>query len=407
MAQYKYLGHSAQGEAIKGTLEAPTTAAVAAQLLGRGVTPVQIEAVPISEDYIKKLNILFGAHKVSKVDIVMFCRQMYTITKAGIPLTRGIRGLSASIRHEYFREVLLDVIERLEAGTSLSIAMRNHPKVFNDLFVSMINVGENSGKLDEIFKQIAFYIERDEETKKRIKSAMRYPSFVMMALLAAIVVVNIFVIPAFADMFATFKAELPLVTKILIFTSKIFINYWWALILAFGSVIGGTVYYLKTPEGAQSWGRYKLKMPVVGGLIDRASMARYARSFSLMLRAGVPITQALNLCAASIDNPYLERKILKIREGIERGDSLMRTHLHSKMFTPLVLQMVAVGEESGQVEELLAEVAEFYEREVDYDLKTLTDKIEPILIVIMAVFVAILALGIFLPMWSMFEVQKR
>lgn len=406
MAQFKYVGHSAQGESIKGTLEATNQSAVAAQLMGRGVTPVQIEEVPIAEDYLKKIHILFGSQKVSSVDIVMFCRQMYTITKSGIPLTRGIRGLSASIRHEYFREVLLDVVDRLEAGTGLSVAMRNHPKVFNDLFVSMINVGENSGKLDEIFKQIGFYIERDEETKKRIKSAMRYPSFVMLALAIAVTVVNIFVVPAFSDMFATFGAELPMVTKILLFTSNMFINYWWALILVVGTVIGGTLYYLHTPQGAQNWGRYKLKMPIVGDLIDRASMARYARSFSLMLRAGVPITQALSLCSASIDNPYLEKKILKIREGIERGDSLMRTHLHSKMFTPLVLQMVAVGEESGQVEELLGEVAEFYEREVDYDLKTLTDKIEPILIVIMAVFVAILALGIFLPMWSMFEVQK-
>lgn len=406
MPHFKYMGHSAQGEAIKGTLEAPSQSAVAAQLIGRGVTPVQIDEVPITEDYLKKISVFFGANKVSPVDIVMFCRQMYTITKSGIPLTRGIRGLSASVRHEHFREVLLDVVDRLEAGTGLSMSMRNHPKVFNGLFVSMINVGENSGKLDEIFKQIGFYIERDEETKKRIKSAMRYPSFVMMALAAAIVVVNIFVVPAFSEMFATFNAELPMVTKILIFTSKVFIHYWWVLILVCGSSIGGVMYYLSTPEGAQNWGRYKLKMPIVGDLVSRASMARYARSFSLMLRAGVPITQALNLCAASIDNPYLEKKILKIREGIERGDSLMRTHLHSEMFTPLVLQMVAVGEESGQVEELLGEVAEFYEREVDYDLKTLTDKIEPILIVIMAVFVAVLALGIFLPMWSMFEVQQ-
>ena len=153
------------------------------------------------------------------------------------------------------------------------------------------------------------------------------------------------------------------------------------------------------------WGRQKLRLPIIGGLIDRASMARYARSFSLMLGAGVPVNQALSLCGSAIDNLYLQEKINKIREGIERGDSLLRTHYQAEMFTPLVLQMIAVGEESGQVENLLKEVAEFYEREVDYDLKTLTDRIEPILIVVMAGFVAVLALGIMLPMWSMYEVQ--
>lgn len=406
MAQYKFQGHSSQGQAVNGQVEAVNAQAVAGQLAGRGITPVKIEEVPKSEDYLKKINVLLGSEKVSAVDLIMFCRQMYTISKAGIPLTRGIRGLSASLKHEHFQHVLNEVVDRLEAGTSLSAAMKNYPKIFDELFVSMINVGESSGKLEEVFLQIGFYIERDEETKKRIKSAMRYPSFVSLALIAAVTTVNIFVVPAFADMFAQFGAELPIVTRLLIGSSNIFVNYWHILLIV---SIGGTVgliHYINTKEGALKWGQYKLRMPIVGDLIDRASMARYARSFSLMLRAGVPITQSLNLCAAAIDNPYLEQKILKIKEGIERGESLMRTHLQSEMFTPLVLQMVSVGEESGQVEELLSEVAEFYEREVDYDLKTLTDRIEPILIVSMAIFVAILALGIFLPMWSMFEVRS-
>ncbi len=406
MTQFRFQGHSTQGQKVNGQIDAATATAVAGQLIGRGITPVKIEEVPFTEDYLKKINAFLGAEKVASVDLIMFCRQMYTITKSGIPLTRGIRGLAASIRHEHFRDVLNEIVERLEAGTGLSVAMKAHPKVFNELFVSMINVGESSGKLDEIFKQIGFYIERDEETKKRIKSAMRYPTFVSLALVAAVTTVNIMVVPAFADMFAKFDAELPIVTKILIGSSNLFVNYWYVMLAVAVCSIVGSMYYLRTEEGALKWGEWKLRMPVVGDLIDRASMARYARSFSLMLGAGVPITQSLNLCSAAIDNPFLEQKILRIREGIERGESLMRTHLHSAMFTPLVLQMVAVGEESGQVEELLADVAEFYEREVDYDLKTLTDRIEPILIITMAIFVAILALGIFLPMWSMFEVRS-
>jgi len=407
MAQYRYTGRANRGQAVSGMIEASSVDAVAAQLVGRGVTPTKIEEAGAHESFIKQLNVLLGANKVNSVELVMFCRQMYTITKAGIPLTRGLRGLSASIRHEHFRDVLNDLADRLEAGSELSQAMRHHSDVFDNLFVNMVAVGESSGKMEDIFRQIGFYIERDEETRKRIKSAMRYPSFVMMALAIAITVINIFVIPAFAELFKKFNAELPFVTRILIGFSNFFINYWpWIL----ATLIGGSIaliQYLKTEQGALQWGRNRMRLPIVGELIGRASMARYARSFSLMLAAGVPIIQSLRLCAAAIDNPWLAQKINGIREGISRGDSLIRTHMAAEMFTPLVLQMIAVGEESGQVETLLQEVAEFYEREVDYDLKTLTDRIEPILIVVMAAFVLILALGIFLPMWNLYDVQTH
>jgi len=406
MTLYKFEGRSTQGQVVSGQIEANNQDAVATRLVAQGTTPTRIEEVSRGASIVKEIDRMLGAERVPDVDLIMFCRQMFTISKAGIPLTRGMRGLAASIRHEHFRDVLTDIAERLEAGSSLSLAMRAHPKVFSDLFVSMISVGESSGKLDEVFRQIGFYIERDEETKKRVKSALRYPSFVMVALVAAMVTINIFVVPAFADLFAKFNADLPIVTRILIATSNLFVNYWPYMIgvCVLGVVV--LVRYLKTADGAIKWGRLKLRLPVVGNIIQRASMARYSRSFSLMLKAGVPITQSLSLCAEAIDNPYLRAKILKIREGISRGESLMRTHLQADMLTPLVLQMIAVGEESGQVEELLSEVAEFYEREVDYDLNTLTDRIEPILIVVMAVFVTILALGIFLPMWNLYDVQK-
>lgn len=405
MSKYRYSGRSKQGQVLTGEMEAATIDAVASALIGRGITPVKIEPFSAASSYMRQLNSLLGADKVGTNDLIMFCRQMYTITKSGIPLTRGIRGLGASIRHEHFRDVLGDVAERLEAGVGLSQAMRHHPKVFNSLFVSMIAVGETTGNLDEIFRQIGFYLERDEETRKRIKQATRYPSFVCGAIVLAMAAVNIWVVPAFADMFAKFDADLPVVTRILIFTSNLFVNHWLLMLVAVAGCVGGAYYYLSTPEGALMWGKKRLTMPLVGELIERATMARYARSFGLMLRAGVPVNQALALCAAAIDNPYIAAKIQQIRQSIERGESLLRTHLQAELFTPLVLQMIAVGEESGQVEALLTEVAEFYEREVDYDLKTLTDRIEPILIIVMAAFVALLAVGIFLPMWSMYEVQ--
>lgn len=406
MTSFTYQGRNNQGQLVEGRLDGASADVIANQLMSRSITPISIVAVKEASSVDKQLAKFFGAEKVETVELIMFSRQMYTITKSGIPLVRGLRGLAASIKHAHFQMVLNDVADSLETGVGLSVALSRHPKVFNHLFVSMINVGESSGNLEQVFLQMAYYMERDEETRKRIKSATRYPMFVMIALAIAITVVNVAVIPKFAAMFAQFKAPLPLVTKILIGTSHVFVNYWWLLLILVGGAVGCLVWYLKTPQGAQFWGRKKLRLPIVGDIIDRASMARYTRSFGLMLRAGVPLNFALTLCARAIDNPYLAQKIDAIRRGVERGDSLIRTHAAAQMFSPLVLQMIAVGEESGQVEQLLTDVAEFYEREVDYDLKTLSDKIEPILIVIMAVFVTILALGIFLPMWDMYEVQK-
>lgn len=406
MPTFEYQGRSAQGQLAKGQMDAPNTDAAASALLEQGITPVNIRQLAAASKTNVDISALLGGNKVKIIDLIMFCRQMYTITKSGIPLVRGIRGLAAGLKHLEFQRVLNDVAQRLEGGSALSPAMGKHPKVFNNLFVSMINVGESTGSLDQVFSQMAFYMERDEETRKSIKSATRYPTFVIIALAIAVTVVNVAVIPKFADMFKQFNAELPLVTKILIGTSHVFVNYWWALLIVLGATVSGIWYYLSTPQGAIFWGQKKLRLPVIGSIIDRASMARYARSFSLMLRAGVPLNQALTLCARAIDNPYLAMKIERIRRGIERGDSLLRTHVQAEMLTPLVLQMIAVGEESGKVEELLAEVADFYEREVDYDLKKLSDSIEPILIIFMAGFVTVLALGIFLPMWDMYNVQK-
>ena len=406
MPTFKFFGRTAQGQAITGSLDAATADAVASQLQARGVIPVNIGEVTMAASASRQLSVLFGKDTVKTVELIMFCRQMLTITKSGIPLVRGIRGLAASIRHETFRDVLNDISDRLESGMTLSASMAKHPQVFNHLFVSMINVGESSGKLEAVFRQLSFYLARDEETRKSIKSAVRYPSFVVTALAIAVSVVNVFVIPKFAAIFEKYDAPLPLVTKILMGMSHMFIHYWWALLFAVAVIFGGAYAFLRNPKGAKIWGQKKLKLPLVGETISRAMMARYSRSFALMLSAGGPVNQALTLCSRAIDNPYLEEKIDGIRRGVERGDSLIRTNVATDLFSPLVLQMIAVGEESGQVEQLLEEVADFYEREVDYDLKTLSAKIEPILIVVMAVFVTILALGIFLPMWDMYSVQS-
>lgn len=406
MAIYEFKGRNVEGRLITGQLDASSQDAAVNQLIGRGVTPVEIkefiEQLSLSEKFARATN----RGRVETVELIMFCRQMHTITRAGIPLVKGLRGLSASLRNYAFQQALNDIVERLEAGVELSTAMRAHPKIFQNLFVSLVSVGENSGRLDLVFKQLSEYMERDLATMKSIKTALRYPSFVLIAITIAIVIINVKVIPAFAGMFAKFGAQLPLPTRILIGISDFFVNYWMYVFAVIVALVVWTYHYVNTPEGSRVWGRKKLRLIVVGDIIERASLARYARSFGLMLNAGLPLSNALELSARAVDNPYLGDKIRGIRAGVERGEGLYQTHLVSGMFTPLVLQMISVGEESGQVDALLAEVATFYESEVEYDVKQLSDRIEPIMIVIMAGFVTVLALGIFLPMWDMYNIQK-
>lgn len=406
MAIYEFKGRNAEGRLIAGQVDASSQDAAVNQLLGRGITPVDIsefiEQLSFSERFARATN----RGRVEKVELIMFCRQMHTITRAGIPLVKGLRGLSASLRNYAFQQALNDVVERLEAGIELSTAMRAHPKIFDNLFVSLVSVGENSGRLDLVFKQLSEYMERDLATIKSIKTALRYPSFVLIAISIAIVVINVKVIPAFANLFSTFGADLPLPTRILIGISDFFVDFWLYLLVFISASVAWIYHYIRTPEGSRVWGRKKLRLIIVGDIIERASLARYARSFGLMLNAGLPLSNALELSARAVDNPYLGDKIRGIRAGVERGEGLFQTHLLSGMFTPLVLQMISVGEESGQIDSLLAEVAAFYESEVEYDVKQLSDRIEPIMIVIMAGFVTILALGIFLPMWDMYSIQK-
>ncbi|MEX1032455.1 MAG: type II secretion system F family protein [Cellvibrionaceae bacterium] len=405
MSHFVYKGRNEQGQLVSGQLNASSAEGAAMQLSNLGLIPVSLQAADergsAVDDFLEKL----GQRKVDAPELIMFCRQMYTVAKAGIPLIGGLRGLAASVKHPVLRRTLTDVASDLESGMGLSASLGAHPAVFNSLFVSIVHVGEDSGRLDEAFLQLSEYLERDLATRKGIKAALRYPTFVVAAIAIAVAIINVKVIPAFASMFEKFGADLPLPTRILIGTSDVFVNYWpHMLVLTIAGVVAWRE-YLKSEPGQRFWGEAKLKIPVVGDIIERGSMARYSRSFAMMLRSGVPLPTALELCSRVMDNLFLAEKIRNIRNGIERGDSLLRTHTASGMFTPLVLQMIGVGEESGQVDELLGEVAGYYEREVDYDIESLSSKIEPILIVVMAAFVLVLALGIFLPMWGMYDIQ--
>ena len=407
MATFRYSGRNAEGAKVAGIVDGNSAEAVASELLGQSITPLTIEAQNAADaDVFAALGEKLRRKHVDLDELIIFCRQMYSLAKAGVPIIRAIAGLGESNRNLYFREVLQKVRSDLEGGVSMAVALNAHPKVFGTLFVSMISVGENTGQLDQAFRQLASYLELERETRKRIKQATRYPLFVLSAMAVALTVINLFVIPAFSKVFAQFQAQLPLPTRILIATSQFFQDYWWLLALLLGGSLYAFFKWIETEAGALKWDQLKLRLPIVGGIFERIALARFTRTFAMMYKAGVPLLQTLSINSASVGNKYIGQAILGMRESVERGEALTRSASASGLFTPLVLQMMAVGEETGALDDLFVEVADFYEQEVDYDLKQLADAIEPILIVAMGVMVLILALGVFLPMWELASAAK-
>ncbi|HFQ5437872.1 TPA: type II secretion system F family protein [Vibrio vulnificus] len=405
MATFHYQGRTLDGNKANGQIDAVTSEAAAEQLMNRGIIPVSITQGKTGSGLDFDLNALF-APAVPLEILVLFCRQLYSLTKAGVPLLRSMRGLVQNCENKQLKAALEEVVAELTNGRSLSASMQLHSKVFSPLFVSMIHVGENTGRLDQALLQLANYYEQELETRKRIKTAMRYPTFVISFIVVAMFILNVKVIPQFASMFSRFGVDLPLPTRILIGMSEFFVNYW---VLLAGFIVGlifGFKAWVATADGRERWDKWRLKLPVVGGVVNRAQLSRFSRTFALMLKAGVPLNQSLALSAEAMGNRYLELKILKMKADIEAGSQVSVTAINSGIFTPLVIQMISVGEETGRIDELLMEVADFYDREVDYDLKTLTARIEPILLVIVAGMVLVLALGIFLPMWGMLDVIK-
>ncbi|HEY3699742.1 MAG TPA: type II secretion system F family protein [Spongiibacteraceae bacterium] len=403
MAMFAYRGRNAQGALVDGNIEAANAGAAATRLSGDGIIPLAIDEkreAASGGDSNSALKQLFK-RKVDLPDLIMFSRQMYSLSRAGVPILRAFISLADSAANPELGKVLRTVGEDLASGQNLATAMAKHEAVFSSFYVSMVHVGENTGLLDAVFSQLAEHLERDLETRKRIASAFRYPTFVLIAISVAIAIINLMVIPAFAKIFASFHAQLPLATRILLGTSNFFTTYWPLLTVAIIAGTFGWRRYIATEKGRLFWDGKKLRIPLIGSIVHRALLGRFARSFATMSRAGVQLTTALNVVSHVVDNAFVGEKIRGMSAGIERGESITRNAAATNMFSDLVLQMLAVGEETGAIDELLEEVADFYDREVDYDLKRLSDRIEPLMIVFVGFLVLILALGVFLPMWDM------
>ncbi len=404
MSVFSYKGRDTHGELVRGTIEGADSGVVADQLSSNGIIPIEIVMQGVESFAAHKGASLWkrlNTKKIEPLDLMWFSRQMYSLLKSGVPIMRALAGLQESSHNPTFAAMLQSLRESLDSGRELSMAMRLHPDVFSPFYISMVQVGEMTGMLDQIFLRLYEHLEFEKEMNENIRGAMRYPIFVMIAMAIAVVIVNIFVIPAFVKVFEGFHTELPLMTRILIAFSNFLVTFWPLLLaMLIGGVIGFRA-YVATPLGKYKWDKNKFRIPIAGKIILKGTLARFARSLALAFKSGIPVVQGLNVVGMVVDNAFMRARIEQMRDGVERGESILRTATAAGILTPTVLQMIAVGEETGDLDGQMFEVADMYQKEVEYEVKTLSQQIEPILIVALGILVLILALGIILPIWDL------
>lgn len=407
MELYQYKGRNKRGEMMEGTIEASTVEGVLNWLTTSGISPISVsKKVDTMSNQPGWMRALQGEKKLTQADLLMLTRQLGTLLKAGIPMLQTITGLKNSSHQPEMTKLLSSLNASLDKGMELSAAMSRHPEIFDDYYINMIKVGESAGKLDEVFARLYAQLDFDRRMRQKIKSVLRYPIFVFSAIIVAVMVVMVYVIPAFSGIYGSMNVELPLMTQLLMSSSKLVSNNWTTILIVTALFALCVSYYVSTPEGRYKWDRLKLKLPVVGPILAKATIARFCRSFGMAMSSGVPVIMALTLVAKVVGNAYYEACILGMKDAVSQGDNLLRSFRSSGIFSPVELQMISVGEETGDVESMVQQLASLYQDEVEYEASKLAETLEPILLVFMAGLVMILLLGIFLPMWNMTQMVK-
>ena len=401
MALFRYHGRNRLGTLIDGELDADSENTVVDHLIDQQITPLDITPIQPGTDWLKFIHFNFTERKVQLIELIFFSRQMYSLLRAGVPLLDALRGLRDSTPNAALARVIGAIRDSLDAGSDLSGALRRHPDIFPPLYVSIVEIGEASGALAESFLRLIAYLEQERDTRERIRAATRYPKLVLSAIAIAVFIINLLVIPAFSKLFARFNAPLPLPTRILIAVSDFTVAYWYVIIFALFALVFAVKRFLNTSQGRLWWDRVKLRLPVIGDIIYRASLGRFAYALAICMKSGVPWGRGMQVVSQAVDNNHLSRKVHTMREGVEHGETITLAAAAAGLFPPLVLQMIQVGEQSGAIDQQLNEVAQYYEREVDYQIKQLSAAIEPVLLALIGLMVLVLALGVYLPMWGM------
>lgn len=406
MTNFAYKARDRYGVLAAGRMEADDSRTVAAQLAKQGFTPISIEIDEASSASLQMEKVMAALQKVKPEDIVVFTRQLASTLEAGVPLINSLDAVAEQIRNNRFRQVVLEAKKEIEGGSTFSDALDKHRDIFSALVINMIRAGEKAGILPQVLDRISNLLEKDIETSGKVKTATRYPLLVMIALVIAFFIMTIYVIPKFASFFAAFKTELPLPTRILMWTNEIMMGYWYWMI----GVVFITAYvlkkYLDTEKGRLNWDRFILSTPVFGSLFSKIYLSRFGRMLAAMLNSGIPILEALTVTAATVENKVISHVIVDIRNDVAQGKSLTEPMRGSKVFPPISISMVAIGEKAGTLEKMLDKMADYFDREIDYTIENLTPLLEPILIFGLGMILLVFALGIFLPMWDLVKIYK-
>jgi type IV pilus assembly protein PilC len=399
---YVWKGRTVGGEIQTGELTLDSQEEALTALRKRRII---ISSVREKKAEIKMALPKFGA-AVSTRDLAIFTRQFATMINAGLPLVQCLDILSKQTEKENFRHTIAQVMRDVEAGTTLAEALgkKEHSKVFDELFVNMVEAGEAGGILDNILQRLATYIEKAEALKRKIKGAMVYPAVVLSVAVLATSFMLIFIIPTFARMFTGFGAELPLPTKIVMGLSSFLRAYWWAMIgVLVGAVVGIQRYYI-TEKGHVQIDTLMLKIPVLGDVIRKGAVARFTRTLATLISSGVPILNGLEITARTSGNRVIQNAIMAARSSIREGETISAPLRQSSVFPPMVVQMISVGEETGALDDMLTRIADFYDDEVDTAVDSLTSLIEPIMIVVMGSIVGGMVIAMYLPMFKLINV---
>lgn len=405
MPTYSYKVRNQTGDIVNGVIDAPNTDAVAEQLFSKGYTPIIIEAEEEIKSPIEKGWQIFD--RVKDEDIIVFSRQLATLVTSGISFIRSMDTLAEQTKSRKLRKIIEEIRREVEKGGSFSDALAKFPKVFSTLYISMVKVGEEAGVLDDILNRLASLLEHDATTRARVKAATRYPVIVVISMIIAFLVLTTFVVPKFASLYQSSKVELPLPTQVLIFLNKAIRTYWPLMLAAVAGVIFTFKGYVKTPSGRWNLDKFKLRVPIIGSVVEKTVMSRFARIFSTLYRSGIPMLHALDIVAGTLGNIIIARAVGVIKESVREGKGLAVPMASTMVFPPMVTQMVAVGEETGALDDMLTKVSDYYDLEVEYAIKNLSTTLEPVLLVFLAGGILFLALGIFLPIWDMMKVMKR
>ena len=404
-ATFQYKVRDDGGRLLQGSLEADSQALVASKLRSMGYTPISIQERGSSK-VASDVKIPGFSDRVAMKDVAVFSRQFATMINSGLSLIRSLHILSQQTENKKLAEVTGEVRMDIEKGASLSQALSRHPKVFNRLFVAMVRAGETGGVLDRVLTQLAEIIEKQVELRRKIKSAMTYPVAVLCLVLLIVTAMLIFVVPTFETLYADLGGTLPLPTRILLAVSRIATKF--APIIIVAEIIAAFMFrrWIQSEKGRAAWDRFKLKVPIFGKLVHKTAITRFSRTFAVLLRSGVPILEALEITSETVNNDVMSRAVKDVQEAVKRGEPIATPMTRHEIFPPMVTQMLAVGEETGQVDTMLEKVADFYDQEIEATVDALTSLLEPLLIVVMGGAVGGMVVALYMPMFQIINLVQ-